>query len=271
MGKKRIFVSCGQETNEEKQLGIDILNVIDGHSMEGFFAETVHSADELNTAIFKAIHECDGFCAVLHRRGEVHYLNKPVTPRSSVWIQQEIAILMFRRFLQGRPVPIRVFCENGIRREGVIGNSIINPIYFEERDEVLDAVREWLNGPEFEDDIVLGRREVLFQKRIRGLSKNHWLILELVAAHCSSQEDKVSSAEVAGDFTSILEEQGTAASKLKGLFDQLLKLLGSQGLINRGLPDPRTGISYLSIPNKWSDLVHRELVLTSRRPPTRVP
>lgn len=262
MAKRRIFVSCGQVTEEEKELGRNIVNLICDHDMEGFLAQTVHSADELNTAVFKAIHNCGGFCAVMHRRGKVHYPPKPTTYRSSVWIQQEIAILMYRRFLRGRLIPIRVFYEKGIRREGVIENSIINPIAFEGREEVLKGVSEWLKGPEFEDDIVLGRREVLFQKRIRGLSEDHWLILELIAAHSSSHEDNVTTNEVASDFMSILKEKGKEAHESKGLFNQLLKPLAAEGLINRLPPDPRTGISYINIPQKWWDFVHEEL--TSR-------
>ena len=73
MATRRVFVSCGQETEEELKLGREIKELIEKHDMEGFLAQTVHSADELNTTIFQALHDCAAFCAIMHKRGEVKY------------------------------------------------------------------------------------------------------------------------------------------------------------------------------------------------------
>jgi len=159
MATRRIFISCGQETDEELQLGEDIKALVEKHGVEGFLAQTVHSADELNSAVFGAIQKCIGFCAVLHRRGEISYGDYAPTQRSSVWIQQEIALLMYRRFLEDRTIPIRVFSQKGILLEGVMKYSIANPIEFEKKEEVLEGVSEWLTGPEFDQDPVRRTRE----------------------------------------------------------------------------------------------------------------
>jgi hypothetical protein len=67
---RRIFVSCGQETEEEITLGKEIIKVIDANNdMTGFFAQNVHSIEDLNRAVFEALKTCDGFFAVLHKRG----------------------------------------------------------------------------------------------------------------------------------------------------------------------------------------------------------
>ena len=93
MANKRILVSCGQETDKEIRLGRDIINVIGNHKgMGGFFSQHVHSPADLNSGVFAALKTCDGFFAVMHKRGGITYRNYPVTHRSSVWIQQEIAI-----------------------------------------------------------------------------------------------------------------------------------------------------------------------------------
>jgi len=99
MPKKRIFVSCGQRIQKEKDFGEEMLKLIEQHGMVGFFAEDAHDPADLNTALFRELQHCDGCVAVLQKRGEVHYADFPTMHRSSVWIQQEIGILFYRSFL----------------------------------------------------------------------------------------------------------------------------------------------------------------------------
>jgi len=257
MANRRIFVACGQETDEEKKLGTAILNVIAEHGMDGFFAETVHSADELNTAVFKAIDEAHGFCAVMHRRGEINYRHYPPTQRSSVWIQQEIAILMYRRFLTGRPLPIRVYCEKGILLEGIMKTSIINPIQFEEVDEVVKGVSEWLTGPAFEEHPVVGLRERLFQKRVEKLEQFDFLLLRLIAAHTTPGVGADQGAVIV-DFVDILKEAGKDGREIQNIKSGSIDRLMGNFLIDQQ-SDRRSGGTIISIQPKWWDLVLSEL------------
>ena len=67
--EKQIFVSCGQESQDEIALGRKIIKVIDEHKrMRGFFAQDVHSPSDLNRAVFDQLKTCDGFFAVMHKR-----------------------------------------------------------------------------------------------------------------------------------------------------------------------------------------------------------
>ena len=91
MRKKRIFISCGQRLREEKIFGLEIQQLIN-ESMVGFFAEHAHDASDLNTSLFRELQNCDGFVAVMQKRGEVKYSDSPAQYRASVWIQQEIAM-----------------------------------------------------------------------------------------------------------------------------------------------------------------------------------
>jgi hypothetical protein len=140
MTKKRIFISCGQLTVEEKNLGQEIL-ILTNRYMDGFFAEHAHDAADLNRAVFRELQNCDGFVAIMQKRGEVGYPGSSAPAahsRASVWIQQEIAILHYRSFLVGKTIPMRLYLETGIKHEGLTKYSMINPIEFTETPTILD-------------------------------------------------------------------------------------------------------------------------------------
>lgn len=258
MAKMRIFVACGQDTEGEKQLGKDVLDVIDEKGMAGFFAEEIHSADELNTAVFKAINNCGGFCAIMHKRGEIKYSNYELAYRSSVWIQQEIGILMYRRFLQDRLIPVRVFCEMGILLEGIMKTSIINPVQFEKREEVLEGVRSWIKGPEFDVDPIIATRERLFQKRVETISKPEWLLLELIMAHSLEPGDMPALWDIERDLAESSLGQGQEQQIIRQLLNRLYSDLSKKGLIDiqRHLSGE---VHALSIAKKWWSLMQEEL------------
>lgn len=259
MPKKRIFVSCGQEIEQERRLGHEILGIIDKHGMQGFFAQEVHGADDLNAAVFRALRRCDGFFAVMHRRGEVKYLNHDVTHRASVWIQQEIAILCYRRFLQARPVPVRVYMENGIRLEGVMRTAIVNPILFERNQEVRDGLSEWLRGPEFEEHPIVARRETLFQGRIKNLSPNDWLLLDLIAAHSVAPGELVDDSAVRNDFFAFHRAQGETDQQIDAWYQETRSKLAGSHLVTRIDDHQAVGKIGLGIAKQWWDLILEEL------------
>ncbi len=113
MPNRRIFVSCGQLTSEENSLSEELINVIDKNGMKGFSAEETHQPADLNTFLFKEIQRCDGLVAVMQKRGEIMYLTYPLTQRSSVWIQQEIAILMYEGSNRVAPFLFGCFLRKG--------------------------------------------------------------------------------------------------------------------------------------------------------------
>ena len=259
MANKRILVSCGQEPDKEIRLGRDIINVIGNHKgMGGFFSQHVHSPADLNSAVFGALKTCDGFFAVMHKRGGITYRNYPVTHRSSVWIQQEIAIIAYRSFLQGCHVPIRLYQEKGILLEGLMNTSIVNPILFERDEEVLEGVSKWLTGPDFEEHPVLARRESLFRRRTQDLTEHHWLILELIAAHTPEPGADADYHEVNKDFREIIREQGEGDQALDDRFHTARAALVEKGLIAQ-ITDHAGEKTRFRIPKQWWDLVLEDL------------
>ena len=262
--ERQIFVSCGQETSDEIALGRKIIKDIAKHDgMRGFFAQDVHSSTDLNRAVFDQLKTCDGFFAVMHKRGAITYGNFPLSQRSSVWIQQEIAILCYRMHLQGSHVPMRVYAEKGILLEGVMKTAIVNPISFEKDEEVLSGLSQWLKGAEFDEHPVLTRRKSLFQSRVKDLQPNHWLLLELITAHSANPGDATPSDVIENDFYAIVAKEIPADRERRDAFVQHVKALRRSGLIDRFM-DPRTASGSLAIAKQWWDLVLGELKLNGR-------
>ena len=256
---RRIFVSCGQENEEEISLGRQIKKVIDDQArMEGFFAQDVHSPADLNRAVFEALKMCDGFFAVIQKRGAVTYRNYAVVHRSSVWIQQEIALVCYRMYLENSQVPIRVYYQTGILLEGLMKTSIVNPIPFEQNSEILAGLSKWLQGPEFDEHPVLTRRKSLFQTRVAELQEIHWLLLELIAAHTATPGESLLHTTIHSDFDEIMKIQIPEVGERKDTFNRSLKSLLQSGLIER-ITDPQMRGEKVAIGKQWWDLVLREL------------
>lgn len=73
MGEKPIiFISCGQQTEPEKQLGTAIAQLVrDLTPFEPYFAEYQTSLEGLSKHVLGALNRCIGFVVVLLARGIV--------------------------------------------------------------------------------------------------------------------------------------------------------------------------------------------------------
>jgi len=256
MSTKRIFVSCGQRTTEEKTVGQEIRELIRKHDMDGFFAEEVHDALDLNTSLFRELQNCDGFVSVLQNRGEVHYPGFEMKRRASVWIHQEIAILFYRSFLLKEPIPMRIYVENGLLHEGLTQFSIINPIPFEYKNTIFTDLSSWLGGSVFDQPPVLARRENLFRRRIEQYKDHHWLILEIIAAHSRNPGDSTRHTTVLNDFRAVLSEEGRQDEEINRLHGEGLQRLLEDSLIVR-TENIQTASFYIG--TQWWDLIIEEL------------
>jgi hypothetical protein len=146
MGKPIIFVSCGQVTKAEKDLGTAIAKT--AHAITGFdafFAEQVHDLNGLNENILGALRDCVGLILVLHPRGTVIHPDKTSHIRASVWIEQEIAIAAYIQSM-GNPLPVIAFIHESIDLEGIRSLLHLNPIKFANEFEVLSALPRLLEN-----------------------------------------------------------------------------------------------------------------------------
>src|SRR3989304_5614435 len=146
MANRLIFVSCGQLTADERTLGRLIKAEIDAtNGYEGYFADTVQDLAGLADHILNALRRSTGAILILHARGRVvsgqgHNLGV----RSSVWINQELAVLAYRQFFEATNIPILAFKHESVTLEGAMSAFITNPKPLENDDSVLAEVRNWL-------------------------------------------------------------------------------------------------------------------------------
>ncbi len=150
MSDIRIFVSCGQRTREEIFLGNRIKDEIDRTpGFRAYFAETVHDLDGLNKNIYEALFHCSGAVIFLHKRGTFTDADGNTTERSSLWINQEIAILSYRQFHESQRIPVLAFKETSVKLDGAMTFMMLNPLPVASEDEMILEVRNWLKKESF--------------------------------------------------------------------------------------------------------------------------
>jgi len=116
MTEKLIFISCGQQTSDEKQLGTSVQRLIGSFpGYKSYFAEYVQNLDALSLNVFDGLRKCSGLISFLHDRGRVIHDSKEWGYRSSAWVNQEIAILAYRKQFEGVDIPILVFKDEKVR------------------------------------------------------------------------------------------------------------------------------------------------------------
>jgi hypothetical protein len=139
-----LFISCGQVTVDEKQLGKDIVRLVaELTPFTPYFAEEVSSLDGLTNSILRALEAAGGFIAVMHPRGEV------ATPlgnhiRASVWVEQEIAIAAHLVHVHNKKIHVQAYVHRDIHLEGIREQLHLNPVRFSTSQEVLDDLRHKL-------------------------------------------------------------------------------------------------------------------------------
>jgi hypothetical protein len=91
-GRKTVFISCGQFTEEEKALGKEACELVKKLTpFEGYFAENQTTLKALSENILRRLYESVGLIVIMimHHRGKIE--GRDIT-RASVWIEQEVAI-----------------------------------------------------------------------------------------------------------------------------------------------------------------------------------
>jgi hypothetical protein len=151
MLKKLIFISCGQLTEIEKSLGVLLKTLVDQTpGFQAYFAETVHDLDALSNNVFEGIQQCSGAIIILQDRGIVMQSDREVWGRrSSVWVNQEVAILAYRQFFESKNLPILAFVDPAVKLEGAMTSLIVNPQPLPDFEVLTNLVGTWLSETEF--------------------------------------------------------------------------------------------------------------------------
>lgn len=140
-----IFISCGQVTPEEIELGQAVVSLVTELTpFKPYFAENQNSLEGVTENILKALGKSVGLIAVMHPRGEVRGLEDEKHDRASVWIEQEIAIAAFISQALNRNLYVAVYEHMQVKREGLRDKLHLNPVRFSSHDEVVNALRKIL-------------------------------------------------------------------------------------------------------------------------------
>jgi len=132
-----VFISCGQYSPNEIALGKKLAAAVSEFTAyEAYFAENQNSLLGLSNHIFKALNRCAYFVAVMHHRGKVETLTS-THRRASIWIEQEIAIAAFLTEIRNKEIPVILYIQKGIKREGIREQLKLNPVEFISEDDVL--------------------------------------------------------------------------------------------------------------------------------------
>lgn len=141
-GKPIIFVSCGQTSDEEKALGAAIVEIINQETQaDAYYAEYQATFEGVSSHILDSLSRCAGFVGVVHYRGLVTEPDGTSYQRASVWVEQEIAIASYRIHTLKEPVPVQLYIQRGIKREGLRDKVMLNPVSFDTADEVVEHFR----------------------------------------------------------------------------------------------------------------------------------
>jgi hypothetical protein len=137
-----IFISCGQYTDEERELGQRACDLVtQSTTFEGYFAQNQTTLKTLSENVLRRLYSSAGLIVIMHHRGKIEGRD---TVRASVWIEQEIAMATMMEQVLGRPLHVALFIQRGIAIEGIRQQLQLNPIEFSKSDEVIERLRKIL-------------------------------------------------------------------------------------------------------------------------------
>ena len=140
--RKTVFISCGQFTDEERELGKRVCDLVTKRTaFEGYFAQNQTTLKALSENVLRRLYESVGLIAIMHHRGRIE--GRDVI-RASVWVEQEIAMATLMEQVLGRPLHVVLFIQHGVAIEGIRQQIQLNPIEFTNNDEVIGRLGEIL-------------------------------------------------------------------------------------------------------------------------------
>jgi hypothetical protein len=140
--RKTVFISCGQYTEEERELGKQVCEIVTNTTpFQGYFAENQTTLKTLSENVLSRLYESVGLIVIMHHRGRIEGRN---ITRASVWIEQEVAIATLMEQVLRRPLHVALFVQHGIAIEGIRQQIQLNPIEFAHSGEVTARLQEIL-------------------------------------------------------------------------------------------------------------------------------
>ena len=129
-----VFISCGQRTASEVELGNQLCEIVISCGYEPFFAQRRTDLRTLSEVIFDTLTRSSAHIAVLHRRER---LGETASYRGSLFIEQELAVAAYIR--RTRELPVLFYVQNGVELGGVRSNLLLNSSFQDRREFEDDA------------------------------------------------------------------------------------------------------------------------------------
>lgn len=123
MLKAQVFISCGQITKEEKEIGTTVVKYFEKRGFAPYFAEEVHSPLGLTQNIYDNLRESEYFVCINFNREDSDF--------GSLFVQQELAIASFQN------LPLVAFHEPGIKLRGISKYLQVNSIEFSSVNDIM--------------------------------------------------------------------------------------------------------------------------------------
>ena len=140
--RSRVFVSCGQRDEEEKDAARQIGKLLEGRGFDVYLAIDVQTLLEINTRIIRELKNSDCYLFV-------NFCRDPIAGghRGSLFSNQELAVAYAMNFEQ-----ILVINQNGIRAEGLLGYIGVNTETFAGFADCCDVVSRALDRAKWTPD-----------------------------------------------------------------------------------------------------------------------
>jgi hypothetical protein len=130
--KARVFISCGQNSDDERRRARDVRDAIRAQGFCPYLAIQVHSAQGLTEGIYPHLRSAEYFLFVDFIREK---LNDGPDSRGSLFSSQELGIASY---LDSEPL---FFVELGIKKhDGIIGVIQGNPTWFSDRNALVAMI-----------------------------------------------------------------------------------------------------------------------------------
>jgi len=138
--KSRVFVSCGQRSNDEKGVARRICELLEGRGFSTYLAIDVQTILEINAGIIRELKNCDCYLFVNFRRERIGEAEGKNLYRGSLFSNQELAIaysLGFERLL--------IINQDAVNPEGLLRYIGINTETFCDHNDCLAVVERALD------------------------------------------------------------------------------------------------------------------------------
>lgn len=135
--RARVFISCGQSSDDEKRAATEIKNRLVkelDYDQESFVSIEKTSFESIAHAIFKKIAAYEYFLFIDFKREYIGEENGRTKYRGSLYSHQELALAAFLQ------KPFIAFREKGVVIEGMSKGWFSNAIEFENKSELVDIV-----------------------------------------------------------------------------------------------------------------------------------